>query len=74
MNIRAHRRDLNVADRYLWFQSKVDRLKEQMRARSTRAKRYTRAKLDQVHAKLADMPIKLSQLGAQRPAETNTHP
>ena len=67
MNIRAHRRDLNVADRYLWFQSKVDRLKEQLRARSARAKQYA-------HAKLADMPSKVSQLGAQRPTKTNTPP
>merc|ERR1719506_218174 len=38
MNIRAHRRDLNVADRYLWFQSKCDRVKEQVSAHTSSAK------------------------------------
>ena len=67
MNIRSRRRDLNVADRYLWFQSKVYRSKEQLRARSARAKQYARDTL-------ADVPVKLSQIGAQLPAADMRYP
>lgn len=67
MNIRVRRRDLNVADRYLWFQSNVDRLKEQVRARSASIKQYARTKL-------AGMPIKLSQIGAQLPVADRRYP
>tara|TARA_B100000787_G_scaffold158537_1_gene136031 strand:- start:252 stop:623 length:372 start_codon:yes stop_codon:yes gene_type:complete len=67
MNIRARRRDLNVADRYLWFQSNVDRLKEQVRARTASIKQYARTKL-------AGMPIKLSQIGAQLPVADRRYP
>ena len=42
MNIRAHRRDLNVADRWLAFQSTRDRFKEAVRVR-WRAPRLQRA-------------------------------
>jgi len=42
MAVRAHRRDLDAADRYLWLQSKTDSLLDEARARLNRVRRKLR--------------------------------
>ena len=46
MAVRAHRRDLDAADRYLWLQSKTDSLLDEAKARFNRLKRKVRGKWD----------------------------